>query len=238
MKGWVDNKGFKDVASALKAHRSAETMIGVPAEQRLTLPRDPTAAGAMDPIFNRLGRPEKAEGYQFQQAADKSDGEFVLWAAKTFHPLGLTQTQASSVFDAFKALVADVSGKEAVAQAAAATAEMTALKTDWGANFEKKMTLAREAAQKLGFTPEQMEALKTDTRTARLMANIGARVTEPPFAAGDGPKGGFKSPMTAEGAQTRKSQLMEDRAYVERYNKGDVNARQEMADLNEKIFGG
>src|SRR5690606_18358521 len=60
LKGFVQNKGFKDPASVLDSYRNLEKLMGTPKERLLRLPENMDDANAMGEIYTRLGRPQTA----------------------------------------------------------------------------------------------------------------------------------------------------------------------------------
>lgn len=244
LKGWVDNKNFKDPVSALKSYKHAETLLGVPAELRLTLPKDQAAPGAMDPIFNRLGRPETPDKYSFKNLDAGPDGkpldhELDAWARKTLHPLGLTQAQAGGAYEAIKALMVEAVETETKEAELAVQAGIDGLKKEWGSEFDARAKVATEAIDKLGLTPETVAKLRDlvgHADIAKLFHAIGTKITDPKFVTGDTPT---PAPaMTVEGAMAKRAALMEDREFIRKATSGDVEANAQITALAKIIAGG
>ena len=99
LKGYTTSKGFKDPSAVVDSYRNLEKLIGVK-EKLLQVPDD-LGSKDMDAVWNRLGRPEKAEGYSFKGA----DEGFDKWAKESFHKAGLTTNQAKSVIEQYDAYV-------------------------------------------------------------------------------------------------------------------------------------
>ena len=59
MKGYVQNKGFKDPSAVVESYRNFEKLMGVPQDRMIKLPEKAEDKAAWDSIYNRLGRPEK-----------------------------------------------------------------------------------------------------------------------------------------------------------------------------------
>src|SRR5437879_5504237 len=64
-RGWQDKPANEVALAAIKAHREAEKLIGVPADQLLRLPVSTADAEAWKPVWQKLGAPVDAAGYDF-----------------------------------------------------------------------------------------------------------------------------------------------------------------------------
>lgn len=235
VKGWVENKKFSDVETLARSYKHAETLLGVPAERRLTLPEKMDDPEAMGPIYNRLGRPEKPDGYAFS-TGDEFTKNLAQWGAERFHKLGLTKAQADGIFSELVGLHTS----EDAAAAEASKKDEEALRTEWGQEFDKRMNIAAQAVDKLGLDGAGVTSLADklgEAAVARLLFTVGSKITEPPFVDGKGAPGN-KHVGSADAAKQRKSALMEDEGFVKRYIAGDAAARDEMLQLNIRIAGG
>src|SRR3990167_3081868 len=61
--GFVEKKGWKGNADVITSYQNLEKLQGVPAERIIKLP-EKLEGTEMDVIYNRLGRPEKPDGYK------------------------------------------------------------------------------------------------------------------------------------------------------------------------------
>src|SRR4051812_33433335 len=59
---FVAEKQFKDMSTAIQSHRNLEKLVGVPADKLLRLPTDDSPE-AWNAIYDKLGRPKDAAGY-------------------------------------------------------------------------------------------------------------------------------------------------------------------------------
>lgn len=246
IKGLIDNKGWKSVEDIATSYRHAETLIGTPAELRVNLPKDMKAAGAMDPIYNRLGRPETADKYSFKnEEAKGSDGkpldaELDAAMRKALYPLGLTQDQAAGTYDFVKGLMKEAVASEAKEAELSKQAGIDALKKEWGSGYDANAKVATEAIEKLGLSADTVNKLRDlvgHAEVAKMFHMIGTKVVEPSFKGGAGNTEVVKPVMTREAAQHQKALLMEDRNWVVKYNSGDTAAREQMLNLNKIIAG-
>ena len=131
---------IKDVENLARSYVNAQRLIGA---DKLPIPVNPTDED-LDNIYNRLGRPENAEGYQIAV-----DGNIVTEdVAKTYadiaHKLRLTPEQASGVLEYYKST--SMANVETMQKADAEIRERTEneLKQEWGANYERNITAAKK----------------------------------------------------------------------------------------------
>ena len=148
-RGWLQTKGLADVNALAKSARESEKLLG----GMVKLPGKDATPEEREAFLNKLGRPEKQDGYQFTAPKDLPEGlPYDGEKAKSFkelsHKLGLTNDQATALHDfyigeqvgAFKGM-----GEASVAALTAKAASATeALVKEWGpldgataqANFE------------------------------------------------------------------------------------------------------
>lgn len=147
---WLDTKDFANDPSKLaKSAHELEKMLG----SSIRVPGKDATAEERDAFLNKLGRPEKPDGYQFTPPKDLPEGlPYDATRANKLktdlHTLGLTQSQAAAIHDMY---VSEVTGMHAQTQQqsaaqieARATTATEALEKEWGpidgerarANFE------------------------------------------------------------------------------------------------------
>lgn len=198
---WVARKGFKDPdALAIAARESERALSG-----RVALPAADAPPEEWGKLWQRLGRPENAEGYTIalpEGFEPSEDGKAFTegFRSKAFEA-GLNQNQVS-------ALVA-FNNEAAVAQlakdAAAKDAEKQALRTDWGAKFGENSELARRGMKVLGLDNNAIDkmALGLGVKdTLNLMRQLGQMTSEDVLARGDTP--GFTVDLSTAQAQLDK----------------------------------
>jgi hypothetical protein len=242
-KGWAAMKPEELAVTAVRAFRNAESVIGVPPEELLRVPKD--ANGDWSKVYQRIGKPEKMDGYDFTGVKFKDgtdpDAKFLGVVREAAWKNNLTKDAAKGVTtEVLKFLEG-----ESEAQSAEATAKLgeskAALAKRWGVMPDQiqnsaQFAVAKSAVAKLGWTPEIVNALESAAGYEKVMEalrDLGSRMGEDTFI--KSPDGGsnLTGAMTAEQAQMRKSALMQDNAWITRYNNGDVEARAEMSNLNK-----
>lgn len=198
--GWLQNRGLhgktaeEALGNLVNAQRSAEKRFGVPADRLLTLPADATSEGAMDHIYDALGRPKEAAGYEIDAGDTEATAAFAATLADQFHASGLSKDQGEAVVGALEDFFgAEFDKSEATTQEARA-ANMTALKEEWGGegNFDLNINLAREAVKQAGATEAEIDALSAafspetgDADVIRFFNRIGQKLGgEAPFIGG------------------------------------------------------
>lgn len=242
LKGWDKLDPAAATAAIVKAHREAERHIGVPADQILRRPKDAADAAGWDALHSALGRPADAAGYDLSTV---KVGEAALDAATTAflqttaHALGLPADAGVRLASEFAKHTAATEAAAAAEFTATLEAEKTALKTDWGANFEGNKQLAAAAAAKLGVTPEAVAALEGTIGykdTMNFFLKLSQASGEASFHGPGG--GGDNSPLSYEMAVARKAELMRDAEFVKRYQSGDAAAGREFSTVIARIAAG
>lgn len=246
--GHIQNRGLHEKTAAeaafelARAHREAERYIGVPADQVLKLPKDPTDSAGWRAVQERLGAPKDAAGYDFSSVkkADGSvpDAAFVDAMRAAAAELALTQDAAARVAASFVKFQEGQGSAKATADAAAATEAKDRLTASWGQNMESNTFVADQAAAKLGIKPEVLAKLKDGMGADGVMQmflKIGVSMGEDKYVASGGVQG--NAPRSTEQAVADKSSLMKDQGFVKRYLDGDVEARNQMRALDIIISG-
>jgi hypothetical protein len=154
---WIGKAGIKDVGSLAAKARNAESLIG----NSVRVPGDDATAEDWQKFYAKVGRPEKADGYEFKLPEGLPEdlpydaefaSEFKAWA----HETGLTPKQAQALHDKFV-------GK---------TAGMTAAQREqMGKAFAERATKATEGMEKAwgakAGTPEYQAKLQFAERFIR-----------------------------------------------------------------------
>lgn len=146
---FVAQKGWRSLGDALGSYRHLERLMGA---ERLALPAADADDAAWAPVWDRLGRPPAAGGYEFVAPEDKPyDPATADWFRTLAHRIGLTQRQAREIHDGFLARLpvpaadgAGAAGPEYPAAAREAAPE-AALREAWGRHYDGNMASARRA---------------------------------------------------------------------------------------------
>ena len=159
----VEAKQWGSPDDAIRSYRELETH----ASKALRLPGDNATADDWNAFYSKLGRPEKADGYELKLNAEsvpqdfpydeKSAIEFRNWA----HEAGLTPRQAQTLHDKFVGYQAGAFGaaKEAAAKREGDTHRD--LVTDWGdpdtSTYKQNVELMSRAVAQLGLKSALVE---------------------------------------------------------------------------------
>lgn len=236
LRGYVQNKAFKDPAALAESYRNLEKLQGVPQERLLKLPErsdDP----AWGDVYTRLGKPAEAKEYGLQFEGDPA---FAERFSGVFHEANITKPQAAKLNEAWNSYVAELLQQEEQARTQKDEAEMAELRTKWGQTFDQNAELGRRAGREFGLSEDEFKAISASLgsgKTLELFQRIGSKLGEAaPFdPAGTGGRNGFG--MTPEQAKSRISALTADKDWGSKYLSGGVAEREEMERL-QKIAAG
>lgn len=239
LKGYAQNKGWKNWQETAEGYRQLESLRGVPEDRLLKLPEKLDDAEAMKPVWKRLGVPEKAEEYQLE-VPEGQDKSFAEWAKGLFHKHNVPRAAAEAMVKEWNAKVMG-EGEEATKAMAAerATAEAT-LKEAWGQAYDKKLAVIDGAAEKLGMDQKQLLALREamgPVAAMKFMNNIAERLGEDNFVSSD-KAASFNGVMSPEQAQAEIAGLKKDTDFVKRYTAGDSEAKAKWNRLHQLAYPG
>jgi hypothetical protein len=234
VKGYAELKGWKDPAEAVRSTMNMEKLLGVPADQIIRMPKADDAEG-MTKVFDRLGRPAKADGYKF--TAPEGAGEnFVKNAQGWFHEAGLTEGQAAKVVEKFGADVAQTRKAAAEAEALRAKEGVEKLNKEWGAAMDKNTAIVDGVAREFGMSAEQVLGLRKalgPDGAMKFLYSIGQKLGEDTFVAQNGGPKGFGNVMTPDAAKARITALKADKEFREKLVNGNVEAKAEWDRLHK-----
>lgn len=232
-KGWVQNKQYRDLPTAIEAHRNLEKLVGVPANRVLKLPEnleDPTAMGE---VFGRLGRPDKPEGYNIK-APEGGSKELSEWAGKTFHELGLTKKQGETLFNKWNEQTSAQQAASLEASKLKLEQDTQALQKKWGAAYDQNSLIAAKGARKFGIDEATMDKIELAIGyqgVMELFHKFGAATGEDAFVNGGSGQG--IGAVTPEAAKSRIAQLTSDSEWSKRYLAGGGAEKAEMERLHQ-----
>jgi len=233
--GFIENKGWRAPGDAIKAYRQLESHLGAPPDRLLTLPKE---GESLDPIFDRLGRPETPEGYGIEAGAEASEADKAMfdWFAKTAHEIGFSDKQAKGFLEKFQEYAqADATSRQEAMELAAADSER-ALKREWGTSYNGNVYGAKQAFQEFavpaGLAPEDLDAIDRaigHEKTMKMFSAIGAKIGEDSYVDGgaDGPKApGFGGQLSPAAALNRLNDLQQDKAWAKRLLEGGTGSKE------------
>lgn len=245
VKGYIQNKGWDDPLKAVEGYQNLEKFHGVDPDRLLKLPKE---GEDMSSVYDRLGRPESADGYTWEapEGVQVDDNRMTAFKQKA-HELGLNTKQ----FEELAALDSQYSNevmaqhREQIEQEQ--TKQLNQLKADWGDKFDERAEIGRRFVS--ANMPEGLD--KQETLTAieeaigtanmlKLFANAGQRANlkddSLPDSGGDRPYGYTREQAMAD-KKALMSELQGDRGRLEGYNTGKGPDFDKMKRLNEIIAG-
>jgi hypothetical protein len=241
--GW-SQLGEKDAVKAvLKAHYEAKKMMGVPPEQLIRLPKDMSDPAQLGPVYERLGHPKEAKEYDFA-GLKRANGEEISEALATALRNAAWQHRVpkAAATDFAKTFIGHLDAQEAAAlseKTAKLAQERAELKADWQAAPEVNMLLARAAAERLGVTEAEVDALQNQIgykRVMQMFRTIGEKLGEHSYLLPTNP-GGSPRAMTREQAVVRMEELKGDVEWGKRWQAGGTPEKQEWESLQKIVAG-
>lgn len=216
VKTWLSAKKYPDAEHALKAHWGLERMMGADkAGRTVMLPKDENDADGWKSLSQRLGVPEKPEDYKLPIPQGADDG-FAKTASAWFHEAGVPPRMANFVANKWNEYIAGEVQKGEAADKAESEKQMTALRQEWGHEFDAKAELGRrgfaEFAKQFGLDDkaalDRAESVLGSANLVKFFAGIGSLNAESQFAGGGAP-GNFR--MSVNDAQREIDQITAER---------------------------
>jgi hypothetical protein len=139
---------LKDVADLARAHISGQKMLG----SRVPIPGPDAKDADWNELWTKLGRPVDPKGYKLPagvQFDEDSQPRLQAFMGK-MHGAGLTQKQVEAAIGWYAETEAARVAEELKADEAEHQAAVAALKTEWGAEYDAKVSLAKQAVVAFG----------------------------------------------------------------------------------------
>ncbi len=237
-RGFVQTKGWKQPADLLGSYQNLEKLLGADKAGRgVVLPKEDAASEDWAAFYNRLGRPETADGYKLP-VPDGDAGTFAKDAAQWFHEAGLTAKQAEALAGKWSEYTGKMTQDSDAAYEQQAALDVTDLKKSWGKEYDAQTELARRAIRESGLSQDEAQAIERALglgKAVRVFAALGKQFAEAPMKGGEGAgRGSFG--QTPEAARARISSLKADKAWTQRYLSGDADARSEFERLHRIAY--
>jgi hypothetical protein len=227
LKGYVQNKGWKDPVELANGYRNLEKLLG---GEKLPMPKGDDDAEGWARVYDSLGRPKSADEYKLP-VPEGDTGEFAKMAASKFHELGLTGKQAQSLAAWYNERGTEMMGQVQQQSAQKTEADISGLKSEWGQAWDENIELGRRAAREYGLDQTSLSKIEQAIGTAdllKLMSRIGRGQTEHTF---EGGKSTTSFGMTPEAARERIGALRNDSEWATKYMSGNADAQAEMQRL-------
>lgn len=236
-KDFVTNKGWQAPADAIKSYQNLETLFGADkAGRAVVLPKDEADTEGWKQFRSKIGVPDAPEAYELP-VPDGDPGEFAKLASNWMLKAGVPKTAAQALTKEWNDYYGGMLKQAEEADAAKFAQEETALKNEWGHNFDQKYELTlrafREYGAKAGMNEDDVKAIQGvvgPAKLARLMSGLGESLKEDSFFAADTNKFG----MSKADAEAKLSDIRTQRAA------GKISFEQWQAEaekLNRIIYG-
>lgn len=228
---------FSSMESLAGAYLSAKSMIG---RDKIVMPQTDEEFGN---VYDRLGRPETAGDYTFSELPEGFDentvqlmGEDKSWFAEKAHELGLSQSQAEKMFEAY---AERTNGAFTTHQANTEIAQEEAvnrISEEWGTSYDTNMDMAERAVMHLG-GQELLDALvKTgagnDTTVLNAFLKMGGMMREEIGVDRSG-----NEANTSDQIKDQITDLAGSKAYTDATHPDHNRSVQKMLRLNERVHG-
>lgn len=223
--------------------REAETKLGGPADELFRIPANADAA-ALAPVYEKLGAPKDAAGYEFKdvQAPDALKDRVRAYAAAH----RLTQPQANALLMEQVTAQSNVDKARLEGTMTAATLAKQSLDSAWGSEAGLRQFQASKAMEHFDFKADDLQLLAgTDAQKyidlMQKFSALGARMQEAKILGDGGHTGGSLGAVTPDQARAKIEALKADQAFTARRLHDDaatrMTAANELMDL-ERIARG
>lgn len=229
---------IKTPGDLAKSWVNAQKFLG---RDKIPVPPQNATKEDWDMVFDRLGRPKDADGYNFEgvqvpEGLTVNDESIKDFKSKA-HELGLMPTQAGELYKWYLEMVGgnvkqmEEQFKQNVDQA------QTSLRKEWGAAYEEKVSLAKKVL-KMG-AGEDLDKIDQsfgdNPHVIKALAKLGSLMSEDQLA---GKPGGDM--LTPEEAQSEISSIMGDKngPYWNRMHPEHRNFVERVAQLNKMLYPG
>lgn len=175
-------KSIQDLPSMAKMLVSGQKMVGA---DKIIVPGKESTDEDWGKIFNKLGRPEKSDGYALAKPEIPEDMPWedkdVLAFQDVAHKAGLLPKQTKDLFDWYNGIATEAFVGTQKATQEAYDGAVTSLKKEWGGAYDQKIEQAHAAVRAFAGEDDIKaldEGLGNDPRMIKLFAKIGAAVSE------------------------------------------------------------
>lgn len=232
LKGYVQNKGWKDPSELAVGYKNLEKLLG---GEKLPMPKGADDAEGWGRVYDALGRPKTAEEYKLPLPTG-DDGGFAKVASGWMHEAGLNQKQAETIAAKWNEYMQTAMGEQTQQSVQKVEQDITALKGEWGQAWDENIALGSRAAKTFGLDSDKLTAIEGAIGTGemlKLMAKIGRGLTEHNFEGGNTTQG---FGMTPAAAKERITALRNDSEWATKYMNGNADAQAEMKRLMTIAF--
>jgi len=246
-KEWIKSYGdaYKTGPAAVvdKAFNLEKFVGAEKAGRGVIIPKADATPEEQAAFWRKVGAPEKPDGYKLSETVLKDP--VIVKIRDKAHTLGVPKQQFEALIGLYESEAAAlIKGQETI-RAQAAEQEMTALYAEWqqAGMKDQNIELSRRAVasfipgktkEEKGAVLSKIEAAIGAGNTMRLFANIGAGLGEHAFLQGE--NAGNSSVVTPEAARIKIKELQSDKAWSDKFIKGDADAKAEWTRLHKIAY--
>lgn len=214
-------RDIKDLDGLAKGYLHAQKLIGRDPKSVLPIPAADDQA-AWSEVYAKLGRPEAPEKYAFPDVKLPEglaiDQTLQTGFAKVAHDLGLSQAQAEKLYGWYNSATGEMFTGQQLRINEARTQAEHALKSEWGAAFDKNIQLASLAVDHYG--GEELRAalpaeMQNNPALVKMFAKLGAQLSEDGVLGKSA--GGFGDALSPGEAQQQISAKQADPKFMSDY---------------------
>ena len=219
-------------SNLLKMSKGSDNVVSIPGEG--------AEDTQWDNFYRALGRPDKAEDYEFTHAEDvKVDEDMVSFGKQMFHAMGVSAKQAQIGVTMWDKFVGEQNAALAEQWNTDNAKDVDALKAKHGDNFDTFIEAGKRVVYSAGLSKELIAKLEDDMGTAsvlELFSTIGAKSSEGTFLTTSSGGTSAVDMMTPQQAQEEIDKLNADEKHMAAINNAnDPNHKVEL-DRREKLF--
>lgn len=227
-------KSIKTFEALGKSYLSAHKLVGA---EKIVIPGKNATKEEREAFYNKLGRPETPDKYQFQKPENLpkelnwDDTRVQAFAAKA-HEMGITQAQFAELVKYDTEL--KLQGFQQLDQQKVQAQDecVKELQKDWGNAFPQQLTKARRVAEMFGGIGvfEEM-GVGDNPKMLKILADIGSRIGEDKILGAD-------DPIVPSDAMAKISEIRanKDHAYWKPDHAGHAAAVKEMERLMAQAY--
>jgi hypothetical protein len=229
---------IKDVGSMAKSYINGQKLIG---KNRIALPAEGATDEEMSMFHSQLGRPEKADGYQFGERPSLPEGMQYDEAFETqfkdlSYKAGLTPNQAKAIYDGYHDYIGkktELAGESTSQQSAE---WVNSLKKEFGKAYDERIDLAQRAVDSYG--DGTLKQWLTDSGNGnnpmfvKLFAKIGEGIAEGKTDAAQA----RSFTMTPDQAQQEIARYNSDKTFMTAYTSGDHTGHKEAVTRMDSLY--
>jgi len=202
---------FDSVDKLAKSYVNAVKMIGGEPEKLISLPKE---GESWDDLYNKMGRPEQPNGYDF---GDDPEGD--LDGFREFaHSSGLTQQQAENILNLYNEIQEEEGNSQEQALQDMRTNSEISLQREWGRDYDGNLDYARRAFAQIA-SPELGQLMDdsgigSHPEVLKAFSKVGKMLGEDSLVVGSGLGSNRISP---EQAKNEIQSLYADKEFSEAY---------------------